>query len=58
VRGTIWLVQDRCRALTKVSRGTVQVADFQAPHDGLEREAASFTWHARDARGQQQARKK
>ena len=30
VRGTIWLVQDRCEGtLTKVSRGTVQVADFQ-----------------------------
>jgi hypothetical protein len=30
VRGTIWLVQDRCDGtLTKVSRGTVQVADFQ-----------------------------
>jgi hypothetical protein len=29
-RGTIWLVQDRCEGtLTKVSRGTVQVADFQ-----------------------------
>jgi hypothetical protein len=30
VRGTIWLVQDRCEGtLTKVSRGTVQVADFR-----------------------------
>ena len=30
VRGTIWLVQDRCEGtLTKVCRGTVQVADFQ-----------------------------
>jgi hypothetical protein len=30
VRGTVWLVQDRCEGtLTKVSRGTVQVADFQ-----------------------------
>ena len=30
VRGTIWLVQDRCEGtLTEVSRGTVQVADFQ-----------------------------
>jgi hypothetical protein len=30
VRGTIWLVQDRCDGtVTKVSRGTVQVADFQ-----------------------------
>ena len=30
VRGTIWLVQDRCEGtLTKVSRGTVQVADLQ-----------------------------
>ena len=30
VRGTIWLVQDRCEGtLTRVSRGTVQVADFQ-----------------------------
>ncbi|MGZ6645649.1 MAG: hypothetical protein ACXVFT_27915, partial [Solirubrobacteraceae bacterium] len=30
VRGTIWLVQDRCQGtLTKVSRGTVQVANFQ-----------------------------
>jgi hypothetical protein len=30
VRGTIWLVQDRCEGtLTKVTRGTVQVADFQ-----------------------------
>jgi hypothetical protein len=30
VRGTIWLVQDRCEGtLTKVTRGTVAVADFQ-----------------------------
>ena len=30
VRGTIWLVQDRCDGtLTKVSRGTVKVADFR-----------------------------
>jgi hypothetical protein len=30
VRGTIWLVQDRCEGtLTKVTRGTVQVADFR-----------------------------
>jgi hypothetical protein len=30
VRGTIWLVQDRCEGtLTKVARGTVQVADFR-----------------------------
>jgi hypothetical protein len=30
VRGTIWLVQDRCDGtLTKVTRGTVQVADFK-----------------------------
>ena len=30
VRGTIWLVQDRCDGtLTKVTRGTVQVADFR-----------------------------
>jgi FG-GAP-like repeat/FG-GAP repeat len=30
VRGTIWLVQDRCEGtLTKVRRGTVQVRDFQ-----------------------------
>jgi hypothetical protein len=29
VRGTVWLVQDRCEGtLTRVSRGTVQVADF------------------------------
>jgi hypothetical protein len=30
VRGTIWLVQDRCEGtLTKVTRGTVQVRDFK-----------------------------
>jgi hypothetical protein len=30
VRGTIWLVQDRCEGtVTKVTRGTVQVADFR-----------------------------
>ena len=30
VRGTIWLVEDRCEGtLTKVSRGTVSVRDFQ-----------------------------
>jgi hypothetical protein len=30
VRGTIWLTQDRCDGtLTKVTRGTVQVADFK-----------------------------
>jgi hypothetical protein len=30
VRGTIWLVQDRCDGtLTKVTRGTVQVRDFK-----------------------------
>jgi hypothetical protein len=30
VRGTIWLVQDRCEGtLTKVRRGTVQVRDFR-----------------------------
>ena len=30
VRGTIWLVQDRCDGtLTKVTRGTVQVRDFR-----------------------------
>ena len=30
VRGTIWLVQDRCEGtLTKVARGTVRVQDFQ-----------------------------
>ena len=30
VRGTIWLTQDRCEGtLTKVTRGTVQVADFR-----------------------------
>jgi hypothetical protein len=30
VRGTIWLVQDRCEGtLTKVRRGTVQVRDFK-----------------------------
>jgi hypothetical protein len=30
VRGTIWLVQDRCDGtLTTVTRGTVQVADFR-----------------------------
>ena len=30
VRGTIWLVQDRCDGtLTKVKRGTVQVRDFK-----------------------------
>jgi VCBS repeat protein len=31
VRGTIWLVQDRCDGtLTKVARGTVRVRDFKA----------------------------
>jgi ferric-dicitrate binding protein FerR (iron transport regulator) len=31
VRGTIWLVQDRCDGtLTKVTRGTVRVRDFKA----------------------------
>jgi hypothetical protein len=30
VRGTIWLVQDRCEGtLTKVTRGTVRVRDFR-----------------------------
>ena len=30
VRGTIWLVQDRCEGtLTKVTRGTVQVRDLK-----------------------------
>ena len=30
VRGTIWLVEDRCEGtLTKVRRGTVQVRDFK-----------------------------
>jgi hypothetical protein len=30
VRGTIWLVQDRCEGtFTKVTRGTVQVRDFK-----------------------------
>ena len=30
VRGTIWLVQDRCEGtLTKVRRGTVAVRDFK-----------------------------
>ena len=30
VRGTIWLVQDRCEGtLTKVKRGTVAVRDFK-----------------------------
>ncbi len=30
VRGTVWLVQDRCEGtLTRVSRGTVRVADFR-----------------------------
>ena len=30
MRGTIWLVEDRCDGtLTKVSRGTVSVRDFR-----------------------------
>jgi hypothetical protein len=30
VRGTIWLVEDRCEGtFTKVTRGTVQVRDFR-----------------------------
>ena len=30
VRGTIWLVEDRCEGtLTKVTRGTVSVRDFK-----------------------------
>ena len=30
MRGTIWLVEDRCEGtLTKVSRGTVSVRDFK-----------------------------
>ena len=63
VRGTIWLVQDRCEGtLTKVSRGTVQVADFQrhktvsvkAGHSYLARAAArgeQESAEASDARG-------
>ena len=34
VRGTIWLVEDRCEGtLTKVTRGTVQRARLQAQED-------------------------
>jgi hypothetical protein len=56
VRGTIWLVQDRCEGtLTKVSRGTVQVADFQrhrtvtvkAGHSYLARAARAASKRAR-----------
>jgi hypothetical protein len=56
VRGTIWLVQDRCEGtLTKVSRGTVQVADFRrnrtvtvkAGHSYLARAARAASKRAR-----------
>ena len=56
VRGTIWLVQDRCEGtLTKVTRGTVQVADFQrnktvsvkAGHSYLARAARAASKRAR-----------
>jgi hypothetical protein len=57
VRGTIWLVQDRCEGtLTKVTRGTVQVADFQrhktvtvkAGHSYLARAARAASKRARN----------
>ena len=54
VRGTIWLVQDRCEGtLTKVSRGTVQVGGLPAQQDGV-REGRPQLPGARDARGQQE----
>jgi hypothetical protein len=49
VRGTVWLVQDRCEGtLTKVSRGTVQVADF--PRNRTVSVTAGHSYLARAAR--------
>jgi hypothetical protein len=50
VRGTIWLVQDRCEGtLTKVTRGTVEVRDF--PRRRTVTVKAGHSYLARAARG-------
>ena len=54
VRGTIWLVEDRCDGtLTKVSRGTVSVRDFKRKKT-VTVKARSQLPRARPARRQQE----
>jgi hypothetical protein len=57
VRGTIWLTQDRCEGtLTKVTRGTVQVADFR--RNTTVNVRAGHSYLARAQRAASKARRK
>ena len=57
VRGTIWLVQDRCDGtLTKVTRGTVQVRDFRRKKTVTVKAGHSYLARA-SARGESARRK-
>jgi hypothetical protein len=56
VRGTIWLVEDRCEGtLTKVRRGTVQVRDFKRKKTVTVK--AGHTYLARAQRAASKARR-
>ena len=59
VRGTIWLVQDRCEGtLTKVTRGTVQVADFRRHKTVTVKAGHSYLARAQRAASKTAGRKK